>query len=94
MTIIDHDKYGNSEEFIAAALSQKDLGSLVMVTLPSGATIQDILVGVLAHSQHRPDEVLVIFEHVKAETQNFTEGSGSWELDPQSTVWAERPLDG
>lgn len=105
MTDIDHDKFGNTTESTANQLSQEDLGALVMVTLPSGATIQDILVGVgsgepfthrgierRATAAYLNDMVRVFFANARLD-DGFASNCG-WDLEPDSPVWIEYPLTG
>jgi hypothetical protein len=95
----DHWAYAQSEEFPAKALAQEDLGKLVTITLPSGATITDILIGVGAGvpftqrnngGAYFVDGVRVFLENVRLRDE-YGNPHWGWDLDPESPVYATSP---
>ena len=97
MTQIKDSDFGHGIDFPAKQLSHEDLGSLVTIKLPSGAQITDILEAVIVGINVRNGAVhssgLVNVRLANTSPENGFGGTTGWDLDPESDVWAQRPVE-
>lgn len=84
----------------AASLSQRHVGSLVTITLPSGSEITDILTGVMSgvpsrlrNQPHSEGQVVVFLQNVGVgyDPEYLRDRNGEFPLDPKSVVLVRRP---
>lgn len=85
----------NAQKVKADSLAAKHLGSLVTITLPSGAEITDVLEGVHSGrlSEARTEQVVVVLANVGHgfNVRTLQDGYGEHRLDPGSVVLVRRP---